>query len=410
MNAPLNSATIDRRAATGGFPVYVIIVGLTLLAALNPISIRVAIRFGVVGNAYLLTLDLCLVVAVVLAALYLRSGRRLYKALAVASVVSIVPIMLVAELAYTYLYLRFHNAVTGVKVTNVYEPDPKFGWRLIPNAVGHHVFPGNFDVTYVMDAAGHRRLPQALVTSPTVHVFGTSFTFSDGVRDDQTALYLLASAHREKFRVIDYSVSAYGLDQMVLALETNQDAIAPGDVVMVAPTSISLSWNWIERGRPCSFKLVEGSYPIGSIPFLTPAGWTFVDIHKTCPTFETVVLNSSLLVGSIVAALRAEYVQKTAVAHADLLFARARKIVEARGARFLPVMLVNADECRTGRYLFDLSGLKTPIVSMMPYCPKDPSKLDGMNFPKDWHYTVKGNQWMAEVLNAMLSKSEPGLE
>ena len=65
---------------------------------------------------------------------------------------------------------------TDATVAKVYEPDDRLGWRLKPGAVARHVLPGDYDVTYHIDEFGRRVLPDANVSSPTVHVFGSSFT------------------------------------------------------------------------------------------------------------------------------------------------------------------------------------------------------------------------------------------
>jgi hypothetical protein len=390
--------------------VYAIIVGATLLIALNPVVTAFAIHLGGFHKLYLLCVDACLVAIIGAAFLYLRTGRRLYFRLGVVALCLTPLLLCVAELAISYGVLRYGAEIGGRKVTGVYEPDPKLGWRLVANGSGRHVSPGNFDVTYETDARGRRTVPAATVAGPTVHFFGSSFTFGDGVKNDETALYILAQANRDRFRVINYSVSAYGLDQMVYDLEINRDAIAPGDVVVLAPTPMSLSWNMIDASFPCLYTVRNDEYPVGLYPQLTAKGWEFVDLKASCRLIETLLYNSpSLPLGNFFLPRHVAAARPASLAHADLLFARVRQVAEARGARFLPIMVVNTDECLTRKFMYDLTGLKSPIVSMLPYCPADPAALEGMRFPDDWHYTVKGNRWLAGVLDKMLRSEEPSL-
>jgi hypothetical protein len=409
----MNAPTIDRpataRPALREISLYAVIVGVSLLIALNPVVTGLAIHLGGFHKAYLLVLDVCLVAIVGGALMYRRTARRQYFWLAVVVLCVTPAVLFVAELVLSYAALRYGAELGGRKVTGVYEADPKLGWRLIANGTGHHVNPHNFDATYVMDGQGHRKVAAATVSGPTVHVFGSSFTFGDGVNNNETALYILAEANRDRYRVVNYSVSGYGLDQMVFSLESNRDAIAPGDIVVLAPTPMSLSWNMIDKAIPCQATIRSSEYPVSRYPLLTEAGWQFIDLKAACGTVDTLLFNSpGLPIGGYAMRRHAEVMKAATIEHSDHLFAYGRRIVESRGAHFLPIMVVNVDECRTKKFSFDVSGLKAPIVSMMPYCPDD-NALDGLSFPDDWHYTVKGNRWLADVLGKILASAEPRL-
>lgn len=410
----MNAPTIERPATTRPVlrevSLYIAIVGVSLLAALNPAVTGFAIELGGFHKAYLFILDLCLAGIVGAALMHRRTGHQRFFWLAVIGI-GVTPVVLAAsELALAYALLRYSGPLSHRKISGVYEPDPQLGWQLVANNTGHDVYPGNFNATYEMDGQGRRKVPAAAVAGPTIHLFGSSFTFGDGVNNDETALYILAQAHRNRFRVVNYSVSAYGLDQMVFRLEASQDSLAPGDVVVLAPTPASVSWNMIDKSFPCRFIIRSGEYPVGRYPLLTKAGWQFLDLKDACGILETLLLNSpGLPIGNYAARRHTEATKVATIELADRLFARARQIAELRGAHFLVMMIVNADECRTKQFSLDFSGLKTPIVSMMPYCPNDNAAIDGLSFPDDWHYNVKGNRWLADILASMLLNVEPGL-
>ena len=408
VNALPNDGSIAR-SSTVGFSIYAAIVGASLLVILNPIVASLAIVVAIPHIAYLSTLDLCLAAIIATAILHIRTRNIRFFWLMLAGMGMTPLIMVAAEIAISYAELRYQPAWHGRNISGVYEPDPRLAWRLMPNGSGREVYPGEFDVTYLTDAQGRRTLPDARVAHPTVHVFGSSFTFGQGVRNDQVALYILAQIYRDHFRVLNYSVDGYGLDQMVLDLELNRDSIAPGDVVMLAPTPLSVSWSLIENSFPCLFTIRTGQVPLGRYPFLTKDGWQFVDLERACGFIDTTLMNSPLPVGNLLRRYRAATTWSATIAHADLLFSHAQRLVEERRARLLPLMVVNVDECRMKRFEFDLSALKSPIVSMMPYCPADDVRLETLRFPTDGHYNAEGNRWLADVLAKVLLKFEPTL-
>src|SRR5690606_26200084 len=136
-------------------------------------------------------------------------------------------------------------------------------------------------------------------------VFGSSFTFSDGVNDEEAALYLMAEADRNRFQMRNYSVSAYGLDQMVLSLDLHRNEIARGDIVLLPTTSMSISWNWIVRQFVCQFRLGQAEYPIGKYPILTEGAWRFLDVYEECGLLESLLMASPLPAGGLYSRIRA---------------------------------------------------------------------------------------------------------
>ena len=408
-----NDPDQTKRSLAGHFSLYVVIACVSVLLVLNPIVFRVvaAAQDSTAHNAYLLALDLCLVVIAGAAIVYRLTDRRTFFWLTVLAIGMTPALMAVAELGISYGALRYGREWRGDETIDVYEADSQLGWRLIPHSRGRQVRKGNFDATYVIDGEGRRALPEPSVEGPTVEVFGSSFTFGDGVDNAETALHILADRNANSFRVENYSVSAYGLDQMVLNLERHRDSIEPGDVVVLAPTPLSISWNMIEKSLPCQYSIAPHEYLVGEFPFLEEDGWHFVDLKKSCGLLETLLLNSpGLPIGTIYRARRIASTRAATIDHADKLFAHARRIVEAKRARFVVMMILNSDECLTKRLNFDLSGLKTPYHSMMADCPSDEATLRSFNFPTDWHYSVEGNRWLAGVIQKMLFTAEPDLQ
>jgi hypothetical protein len=409
----MSTLLIERggRTAPGGrqFSLYATIVGASLLIALNPVVTGFAVEMAIPLVAYLLVLDLCLAAIIAAAVMHMRTANSRYFWFAIVGIGMTPVILIAAEIAISYAEVRYQRGWHGHGVSGVFEPDAQLAWKLIPNGAGREFSSGNFDTTYETDAQGRRKVLDASVDHPTIHVFGSSFTFGVGVKNDEVALYQIARAYRDRFRILNYSVSGYGLDQMVFDLEKNQGSFAADDIVVLAPTPVSVSWNLIENSFPCQFTIRTNELPVGRYPFLTDAGWQFVDLRKACGVIETSLLNSPLPLGRLFSRYHLEATRAATLEHADRLFARARRLVEAHGARFLPIMIVNADECRMKQLEYDLSGLKTPVVSMMKYCPTDEAQINTLRFPTDGHFSVEGNRWFAGVLEKILLNSELSL-
>jgi hypothetical protein len=100
-----------------------------------------------------------------------------------------------------------------------YAPSPNF---ILPSArrlVGNELI---YDVKYSIDANGLRRShPNGSVPSaaPCVIFFGGSFTFGEGVNDDETMPYRVALRAREPIHVYNFGFPGYGPHQMLSALE-----------------------------------------------------------------------------------------------------------------------------------------------------------------------------------------------
>jgi hypothetical protein len=79
-----------------------------------------------------------------------------------------------------------------------------------------------YDVTYTIDSDGLRVSPPEAAAAPAdcVLFFGDSYTFGEGVEDDQTFPYLTGVATAGRYRVRNYGFSGYGPHQMLAAIES----------------------------------------------------------------------------------------------------------------------------------------------------------------------------------------------
>ncbi len=105
-----------------------------------------------------------------------------------------------------------------------YPDDSILGWRARPGAT-HAVKRASdrviYDVVYTIDSSGWRVLPPdtARTAAGCAILFADSFTFGQGLRDDQALPWLVRLGAMGRFRVFSLSSPGYGNEQMLAALE-----------------------------------------------------------------------------------------------------------------------------------------------------------------------------------------------
>jgi len=143
-----------------------------------------------------------------------------------------------------------------------FELDRDFGIRPSPGATteswlrdeGHLVY----DVVYTIDADGLRVGPPSRddPAEPCVLFFGCSFTFGEGVNDDQTMPYVAGIEGGGRFRTLNFGFFGYGPHQMLAAIESGRVARAarckPIAVVYLALSHhvmrAAAKWTWERYG------------------------------------------------------------------------------------------------------------------------------------------------------------------
>ena len=77
-----------------------------------------------------------------------------------------------------------------------------------------------YDVEYTLDPYGWRILPEPTEKGlPAVVFFGGSFTYGEGVQNEEAFCYLVADKIKSKFRTLNFSYHGYGANQMLTCLE-----------------------------------------------------------------------------------------------------------------------------------------------------------------------------------------------
>jgi hypothetical protein len=385
---------------------YAAIILVTILAVGNPLVLAPFVELSATRLAYITTFDLFGLMLALLAIRYVRRGFRRDLGAAVALLLGWPAVMVGAELAIVSLDEAYPGAANVARDSappvmgdSVHEGDPLLGWVPRPEARARHVSEGNFEVTYVIDAAGRRAIPLNRGAERTLHFFGDSFTFGHGVENDQTALSVIARELGARANVANYGVMAYGLEQMLLRLRAAKEAIQPGDVVVFSPVSLDLMRNLIAKDFVC-FLHYKNYSKVETFPWWDGSTWRPTRIVDHCPHGDLpLALLQRRLLGS-----QSEEKAAALVENADRIFRMAKAIADERGAVFQLVFLVYPDECLNRSFDFDLSLLETEFTTLMPYC-QDDHAMARMRFPTDRHLTPEGQRWAAMALLDTLNRT-----
>ncbi len=135
-------------------------------------------------------------------------------------------------LAASEAYLVAHEYASPVTPPDFWLHDDVLGWAP-PKARTFHVFKYNptgffhgprwllFDDYYTIDPGGLRIAPpyQKNGQEGTALFFGCSFTFGEGVRDDETLPYQVGIQSEGRYRTFNFAFEGYGAAQMLAAIE-----------------------------------------------------------------------------------------------------------------------------------------------------------------------------------------------
>jgi hypothetical protein len=386
---------------------YTAIVLLSIATVVNPLVLRFLTRLSATQIIYITTFDIFVLIIAFFTIRYVRREGRRDLIAALVLLVAWPAVMILAEFAIVALqeaYLRAARPDPAavrkpVMGDSVHESDPLLGWVPRPGAHARHVWEGNFDVTYVIDAAGRRAIPPNPGAQRTLHFFGDSFTFGHGVENDETALSIIAEILGPRANVANYGVMAYGLEQMLLRLRAAKDAIQPGDIVVFSPVSLDLTRNLIAKDFVC-FLHHENYSKVETFPWWDGSAWRPTRIADHCPHGD---LPLALLQRFLIAH-QSHQMAAVLSANADRIFRMAKAIAEERGAVFQVIFLVYPDECRNGSFDFDLALLETEFTTLMPYC-QDDRAMARMRFATDRHLTPEGQRWAAIALLDTLNRT-----
>jgi hypothetical protein len=145
-----------------------------------------------------------------------------------------------------FLWLRQPPAPAPVVVEgggSMWQPDERFGFRHVPAAKGTHTGYA-FSVYYTLDDAGNRITPDPPRPFGSIVITGCSWTFGDGVRDEENYPFLLARDYWPRYKVVNASSMAWGTTQALLAVEDALAAEQPPGMVLYGFIAAHLMRNY----------------------------------------------------------------------------------------------------------------------------------------------------------------------
>ena len=391
----VGSGAVSRTICT-----YIAIVSTSALLIANPFA--VGLFYSRPGTAtYLLVFDFLLVLLIVASVTYLRSSTKMWWRATLGLLLCSPFALVLAELALVFFMLRFPDWWSSGGTTGLYTRDPQRGWSLQQSTTAYQQLPGGASVPYELDEHGRKHIPHWNPALPTIHVFGNSFVFGQGVANDHTALNVLAGRIKQAANVLNYGVPGYGLEQMYLHLAENIDQIRPADTVVFAPISDDLRRNYIHRAHFCGYSIDDRDADGAgfAFPIAIDTGWSFLAPADECGFIETLLLKGpSFPVGKAFAIMREERVLPRLLANADEVFERARETTQRVGADFRAYLVPTAEECVRGHHDLDVRGLTTAHTSLLDACPPALVEAQSLRFDVDYHWNERGNRWFADSL------------
>lgn len=390
-----DTTPLPRRFRTSCLVIALILIPILLV--INPLVMTLLVKEKArLELPYVLLIDILLLGVLWLCNTYLRDGHDRQFRLIIASLIALPVVLSMAE----FMLLEFraiwvpvvHGSPPLAAKSKEIQPHPRLGWTL---RSGYEVRKGG-RTFLITDDQGRRHVPQtADADKPTLHVFGDSFLFGMGVFQEQNALNLVAETFDGRINVLNYAVNGYGLEQMLLRFEEVSGTLNPGDLVLFSPISDDLRRNLIAKSQVCVHHRV--GLTAGRFPRLVKDQWQFEMIADHCPELR-------LPLTDLVRSLGEDFgwIEQILIGNADRLMARAKRLAEARGARFFLLFQPMQKECRKGRFDLDISRLTVAYDHLLQACEKLEPDLIYTRRSDDHHWNARGHRWLADALIAYL--------
>jgi hypothetical protein len=120
--------------------------------------------------------------------------------------------------------IRIHEREKIIRDKNLVVKDNILGYSYIPdNKTKVTKYSGealDFDVEYTIDENGLRISPPTKAdTNQAILFFGCSFTFGEGVNDNETMPYVVGTLTDGEYSIYNFGASGYGAQQMLAAID-----------------------------------------------------------------------------------------------------------------------------------------------------------------------------------------------
>jgi hypothetical protein len=392
------AATITRNARlTRAICQYAAIISASVIVVFNPVVVQLIGLSGYRRYSFLIDIYGA---TVILTCFLFRYREKLLRYLCI-SLITLSPVYAFA----TEIWIVQRQVLAprpSTHLENTHQRDPLLGWAPIPNAVGRHAVPGNFDVEYRFDERDRKKIDQDPSVKKTIHVFGDSYIFGHGVSNDDTALNLLAKDLKGVVNIQNYGVMGYGLEQMYVRLERNASEIAAGDIVLFVPTASSLARNVIDKEYACEHFFaghMRRSLQIDEM------GRTWINLEDRCNYLFDVLLRRTHLPFSLLYQWYRSWKTKGKLTeNADRILKMAKAVADQRRAEFILLFIARPSECKMGYHDTDWRDLEMPFDTLLTYCPKETARAEGFSFPTEGHLNPAGHVWLANALRQYLAK------
>jgi hypothetical protein len=261
-----------------------------------------------------------------------------------------------------------------------------------------------YDVTYTTDASGFRVTPgiePARLESGAYLFFGGSFTFGEGLNDDETLPYFFAKELGFRHPVINTGFSGYGPHQMLRMLElgmvedlVNEDVRAAIYVGLPTHADRVVGNAWWDPVGPKyeldSTNNVRYSGRFTNIPEqLVPAYYRLLQVIELGQRSRIVSRTMQLL-----SQCRQIMTSELALLYASIV-AKAAKMVEASGAKFY--VLFWDDDSELSRLILEQFAKKNiSIIRVSNFMTL--AERASYSIPMDGHPTVTANRLLAKGL------------
>ena len=284
-----------------------------------------------------------------------------------------------------------------------FQLDAESGYALRPGFQGEEIAHTNeFDVPVAVDARGLRDQPHTAPDQPLVLTIGDSMTFGEGVPADRT---FSAVIEREAgVRVYNGGVPGYSSRQMASRLRRLLPILRPVVVVM----TLSPLWDpdrcvapFVYRdGYIVAHKYVNRLELIGGNLYLKETGLPVLGTATAYLQAHSNLLRLAIPALANAVRRRERYDVPTAADFEPTVqaLAKARRLAEGQGARFLAVFIDDRHYGRLGR-LFIQRRLKTlglPFVAVDDLLPR--ADWPRLTYARDAHWNIAGHEAVGKAL------------
>lgn len=277
-------------------------------------------------------------------------------------------------------------------IENVHIPDDKLGWRPKPNAVGIHRSP-QFDVSYLMDERGFKAVPNVGQAEVNLYFFGDSYTFGHGVPNEDTFPNIMAARYlTDTVHVYNAAVMGYGFIQMYQRFLAVESQLKPGDIVIFTPLSRDIERNFKDFMFPSQFVFNEADIQVDNYPYYDNGTIKYTRLHSLPNQLKTLLFNAQYT-GKNFQFLYRLLTQPDTTSEAQQILNQAKRLTEARGAKFLLIFLPRRTEASRGEYEFDISGF--PYHDIWAYFPSNRPEVERIGFAGDSHWNRLGHELAA---------------